>query len=729
MTRPRRRTVVALAAPVAATVFALGPLAAAVLPGTPAAAAAGSSAPIQLRLTSLEPVAPQPGDTLVLTGGMTNVSSAPISDLALSLEISPAVLARSDFDSYAAAPDGPLVGEQLATGPAPAQLTTLAPGASEHFSISLTLDLATRDRLGLLGQWQVNKLGIAVSGTTSVGTSTVGQLRTFLPWAPRDAIGPGSPTPVAWVWPLVDRPHRSAGGTWFDDSLAPEISAGGRLAGLLTAGSNAEDQSPLGHKPRTVNVPVTWAIDPMLVGDVASMASGYRVQGANNSTSAGSGTSAAKQWLASLKTAVTRTDASVLPLPYADPDLVAAARTGDFATTIGVATTTGQQLLQKDLGSLSLLSYGWPVDGLTNQRGISLMTATGDTAMVLSDTNLPILGGPPAATPSAHAIVTTDEGPVQALLSDSGIDADVTGGINNPDGSRLSLQNFLAETLMIQRQQPNQQRALVVAPERRWNPSPTYAASLLADTGKVPWIEPISLDAVLQNPITVVDRDPLTYPRPARRAELSPVYLGQVTAARKQVADFAAILPQGTPLVAGYNTALEQALSSAWRNKPRLGQAELTALRDTVTGEIGQVRITSAPNSHVTLTSHGGKVPVTVANHLDVPVSVIVHVVKNPRLTPRDNTLVRVIPAHQQVAIDLHASAKTSGVFPLIVQLLTPSGRALGSPVRLYVRSTVYGTITLVITGAATAALMVAVAIRLTRRAMAARRSTADAAT
>ena len=729
MTPLRRRPVVALAAPVVATLVALAPLAAALLPATAAAAAAGSSAPIQLRLTSLEPLAPQPGDTLVLTGDLTNVSSAPIADLALSLEISPAVVARSDFDAYAADPDGPLLGEQLATGPTPAQLTTLAAGASEHFSISLTLDTATRDRLGLLSGWQVNKLGIAVSGTTSLGTSTVGQLRTFLPWAPRNGIDRGSPTPVAWVWPLVDRPHRSASGTWFTDSLAPEISAGGRLAGLLNAASNAEDQSPLGHKPRTVNVPVTWAIDPMLVGDVASMAAGYRVRGANNTTSAGVGTSAAKQWLASLKTAVTRTDASVLPLPYADPDIVAVARTGGFATTIGVATTRGQQLLQKDLGTQSLLSYGWPVDGLTNQRGISLMTATGDTAMVLSDTNLPISGVAPAATPSAHAIITTDEGPVQALLSDSVLDADVTDGVGNPDGPRLSLQNFLAETLMIQRQAPSQPRDLVVAPDRRWDPTPTYAASLVADTGKVPWIEPVSLDSVLDSPITQVDRDPLTYPAQARRSELSPVYLELVASARKQVADFAAILPQGTPQIAGYNTALEQALSSAWRNKPRLGQDELDALRNTVTGETSQVRITSAPNSHVTLTSHGGKVPVTVANHLDVPVSVIVSVQKNQRLTLRDNKVVRVIPAHQQVAVDLHASAKTSGVFPLTIQLLTPNGQKLGSSVQLYVRSTVYGTITLVITGAATAALMVAVAIRLTRRAMAARHSTADAAT
>ena len=106
----------------------------------------------------------------------------------------------------------------------------------------------------------------------------MGELRTFLPWAPRDTVGNGVPTKVAWVWPLIDQPHRAASGVWFNDTLAPQIEPAGRLGGLLAAGSAAEDQSPLGHNPATTNVPITWAIDPMLVSDVSAMTDGYRVQ-------------------------------------------------------------------------------------------------------------------------------------------------------------------------------------------------------------------------------------------------------------------------------------------------------------------------------------------------------------------------------------------------------------------------------------------------------------------
>jgi uncharacterized protein DUF6049 len=533
----------------------------------------------------------------------------------------------------------------------------------------------------------------------------------------------------------TDRPTASKpDGTWFNDALAPELSTSGRLTGLLNAGSTAEDQSPLGHNAHTSNVPVTWAIDPMLISDAESMAAGYRVQGATSTTTtAGTGTAAAKQWLSDLRTAVTRSDASVIPLPYADPDVVAAARAGDFATTIGLATTTGSQLVQKDLPGVSILQYGWPADGLADQRTIDLLRATGDRTFVLSDTVAPPVGGPPPETPSAHNVLTTDEGPVSTLLSDSVLDADVESGINSPQGTRLALQRFLAETLMIQAERPSDQRDVVVAPDARWNPTPVYAAALLSDTGRVPWIQPISLAAVQDSPpYTAVERQRLSYPASARRDELSQDYLAQVSALRTEVSAFSAILPQGSPQIASYTTAEEQALSSGWRGEQRLAKAQVAALSESVRGLMNQVRISSLDNSYVTLTSHNGKVPVTISNGLDTAVTVVVHVAPNQRVTLSNGGRVTVnIPAHQQTAVEIHAAAKTSGVFPLSVRLFTPGGRGLpyGDAVTLYVRSTEYGTITLVITGAATAALLVAVAIRLTRRAMAAKRTTAVADT
>jgi hypothetical protein len=61
-------------------------------------------------------------------------------------------------------------------------------------------------------------------------------------------------------------------------------------------------------------------------------------------------------------------------------------------------------------------------------------------------------------------------------------------------------------------------------------------------------------------------------------------------------------------------------------------------------------------------------------------------------------------------------------VFGLTVQLTTKSGRPYGAPVPLRIRSTAYGTTALLITGGATAVLLLTVIVRLIRRARAARR-------
>ena len=77
------------------------------------------------------------------------------------------------------------------------------------------------------------------------------------------------------------------------------------------------------------------------------MTAGYQVQ-TRNWHEAGRRHAVAKEWLPGLQAAVTRADASVISLPYADPDLVAGVRFG-FATAMGVASATGLAAAQSGL--------------------------------------------------------------------------------------------------------------------------------------------------------------------------------------------------------------------------------------------------------------------------------------------------------------------------------------------------------------------------------------------
>ncbi|HTR69146.1 MAG TPA: DUF6049 family protein [Mycobacteriales bacterium] len=696
--------------------------------------AASTDTPVQVTLTSLRPIAPQPGDTLVVHGTVQNVSGGAVSNLEVALELGDQVGSRGEFDTYADNPSATLAGISGYTTIAATAVAGLAPRSTEPFTLTVPVD-----NLGLPSyRWQVNYLDIAVTGSTVVGTQTVGSLRTFLPWAPRTAVGTGNPVPVAWVWPLVDRPHRGTTATWLDDDLAPELDSGGRLAGLVAAGEAAATQRA-GRHSTTSDVPVTWALDPMLIGDVRTMAAGpYQVAAPStgtattSGTSVGTGTTDAQNWLAALRSTLATRGARVLPLPYADPDVNAAVRAG-YSTEIGLASTNGKSILNQVLGASDPsvrhpVAVGWPPGGFATQRAIDVLSATGDRKFLLSDTALPYRDGQPSATPSALTPFTTDDLSAKALLTDSRLDDVINDGAIHPADQELDTERYLAETLMIQNELPGRARGLVLAPGRHWTPSPGYAANLLADAGRVPWIEPVRLDQIHADP--VADRParlPLTYPRGARRTELSAAYLNSLDALHTQVSAFAAILPPNDPTIASYTTAEQEALSAAWRSKPGLAAQRLHALTNQLQQQMNGVRITTPGGSYVTLTSHGGKVPVTIANNLDTAVRVTVKLVANQRLSNAQGGEVdnQLIQPHQVVNVDVHAEAKTSGVFPLKVQLYTPDRQhplKYGAPVQLNVRSTVYGTITLVITGAAAGLLLIAVVVRLSRRAIAARR-------
>ena len=233
------------------------PLAAATLPahatGLPSPTTTASpeslpATPVSVGLTSITPIAPQPGDTLTITGTATNVTADPISGLGVELLMGPTLGNRSSFDLFAAAPTGAVSGlTQVAAPLTPLADTTLDAGRSESFEISVPVN-----NLGLgTTSWQVHELGIQVSGTTTAGVGPVGQLRTFLPWAPRSARFGLDRLQLAWLWPVVDRPHRGVTPDWLDDQLAGALTTNGRLGRLVAAAASAETQGSTAQSHRT----------------------------------------------------------------------------------------------------------------------------------------------------------------------------------------------------------------------------------------------------------------------------------------------------------------------------------------------------------------------------------------------------------------------------------------------------------------------------------------------
>jgi hypothetical protein len=715
-----------------------------------------STLPLVISLTSMRPFAPQPGDTLALTGRITNVSVGPVTSLSLQLLESPTQIAtRGEFDTYAATPDGAPPTDAVAAASADVRVaeTTLAAGASEPFSIGVPVD-----DLSHPVAWQVYELALVATGSSQLtavtGSSAVaGQLRTFLPWAPVPAGGgtSGFPMRVALVWPLVDRPHRGAADGWVDDTLAGSFAAGGRLHDLVAAGLAAEEQhrrppKPVRHtktgrhqpKPKPPpppqaplrRVPLTWAIDPMLVEDATRMAAGYDV-GPAGDQHPGAGQDAAKAWLADLRSAVS--EGSVLALPYADPDVTAEVH-GNLEQEAQVATTEGETLLASALGRTPL-AYSWPPDGFTDQRTVDALFAAGVTTFVLDSASLaPVV--PPNFTPTAHTTHPSRDGDVDVLLTDNTLDGAVDAAAANHSLGAAAVQRVLSELLMIQAERPYEppQRTVVIAPSRRWAPSASMARTLAAGAGRVPWIQPIPLTEVAAAQPDPMQRGDLALTPDERARLLSPTYLEGVSAITSRIDDLAAVLPPGDPIARHLDDAKLRLLSSAWRDVPLLADEARSRLLTVVNDTIGQVAIASKSKSTVTLTSNSGTVPITVSNNLDSPVKVTVQVDSVNQLVRTSEPVTETIPPHRSVPVDIHATVNGSGVFPMNVQLYTPSTGPtphhqplLSHPVLIYLKSTAYGVTALIITGGASAVLFVTVVFRLVRRAASGRRRRAGA--
>jgi hypothetical protein len=442
------------------------------------------------------------------------------------------------------------------------------------------------------------------------------------------------------------------------------------------------------------------------------MSAGYRV-----GSGQGTGTAVAKTWLAGLRAATN--GAEVIALPYADPDIVAADRS-HLEEQVQVALHTGESLLASEL-AVSPLAYSWPPNGLLDQHTLDTLFNAQVTTVVVGQQSLPYAFDP-SVTPSAHTTVRARDGNLDALELDDQLDAAIATGVANPADERLAVQRYLGETLMIQAERPFTQRTVVVAPERRWTPGPTYAATLLDDTGRVPWIQPVTVgEAAQTEPSTGVTRLGLTYPNSARHAELTRDYLSGVRALQADADTFAAILAPGEAQAREFDDAVLRSLSSAWRGREGNAQSFRGTVADELNATKRKVRIASAPGSFVTLTSHTGTVPITVSNELDAPVRVAVQISSQHLQVSGGGRVAETIQPHRQVAIDVRATARTSGVFPLEVNLLTPNG-LMYDHTNLLVRSTAYGVVALLITGLATGILLLAVVIRLVRRARAARR-------
>jgi hypothetical protein len=626
------------------------------------------------------------GSKIEVKGTVENRSGAEISGLAVRFKYNGRPLtSRSQLAQYASSPPSQLTGSP---GDKPLQQASAVNG-KENFAVGYTTTAMGLRSFG------VYPIGVEVVGNGQV----LAGLTTFITFIPKGARI--TRTKVAWVMPLIDRMHRANDQTFLDDQLSADMTGTGRLNALVAAGERTK-------------TPITWAIDPALMDDARTMASGdYTVRPPKAKGSRMKKSAAAQAWIDRLKRTVAGD--GYFPTGYADPDTAALVRS-DMPSQVKAAyrnTLVADQVV----GKAPTRQMAWPVSGVAGQQSLDLLANTAklgpNGAFLLTSKEFQEEHGPQNATTA----VKTAEGTKKVAIYDEQINEVINENSKAPGAAPLIEQRFLAETAMINAESPETPRTIVVAPSRHWNPSPSLAQNLLTYTAKAKWLQSVPLDQILN--AQPQERSFKGYLDGYQDLELGKLYLDEVKKIAKNARTFAGILD---PVANVYERAVLRTESASWRQQSRRAKQARDEVGNELKADMSKVHVQLTEAHRVSLAGGSGKIGITVANDLPREQKVKLQFVvtsQSPGLQVgelAEQNQVFELRGGDKRTIPVPLKVNGNGNFKMHVQLRTAQTDAdYGTGETVTVRSTRYGRVALLIIGGALAVIFVGVGARAMR--------------
>ncbi|WP_262060798.1 DUF6049 family protein [Streptomyces sp. STR69] len=659
---------------------------------TSARAASGSQT-VSVSVDTLTPGIPTDGDTLTVSGTVTNNGKQAVTDAHVGLRLGQALSTRSAIDSVAQRTDfvqgvdGSEIDDKYTQ-----KFSKLTPGVAEPFTLSVPVDKLD------LGDDGVYPLGVSLSGQTSAQPwdQVLGIQRTFLPWQPDDA---DTKTKTTYLWPLVSTVHMTAQTgsneqqtpVFLNDDLAKEIAPGGRLDQMLSLGKDLD---------------VTWVIDPDLLASVDAMTRSYKIQGDGDTTTTGTHQAVAKAWLAALQSAVAGKE--VVALPFADPDLASLAHNGTSVTGslshLKDATDVAATTVETVLHVTPTTDFAWPVSGAVDPSIIKVATSAGADKVIARSDSLQETGGLPY-TPSAARPIG---GGTTAVVADARLSTAFEGDLTKAGAATLAEQQFLAQSLALDLQ-TDKQRSVVVAPQRMPTASQAQAmAEALTTLQGSTWTESQDLAAAAKakpDPgATTKIPSSSRYPSSLRKQELPRSAFEEIATTQDKLDNFQVILSNESRVVTPFGRAMNREMSTSWRGMA--GEAE--NFRQSVLGYLDDLtdQVKLIDKSETKLSGRSATIPVTVQNNL---VQGVGHLIL--RLTSTNPTRLKIggeAYAEQRVTVNgghsqsikFTTTANANGKVGVVAQLYTEDGQQYGQAVRFDVKVTeVTATVMLVIGG------------------------------
>ncbi|MEJ8636101.1 DUF6049 family protein [Streptomyces sp. MS2.AVA.5] len=692
MTSPARRWLRRTASMIAGAPLVAGLLIGPAAPSAHADEDATGSNMVDVSIDTMTPTAPGPNDKITISGTVTNEGKQTVTDAEIGVRIGPQLEGRNAIDraadrtGFIDGADGSRVDAKFA-----AKLPKLVSGISREFSLTVPVSELNLDEDG------VYQLGVALEGRTpdEPFDQVRGIERTFLPWQPEAT---EKKTQFTYLWPLISSTHlTSETGSdeqqtpvFEDEALAKELAPEGRLGQLVSLGSE---------------LPVTWVIDPDLLATVDAMTRNYRVK-SGTTTVAGKNQAVAKQWLNAVEAAVQ--GRKVIALPFADPDLASLAHRGKNVSGslshLQPATVVAEKTVETIVHVKPSVDFAWPVDGAIDSSIVDVATSAGAHKVIARSDSL---RDDLAYTPTAARPIG---GGTTAVVADARLSKAFEGNMLDSGNSTLAVQKFLAQTLAVTRQDPDNQRSIVVAPQRR--PSASQAQSMaraIAALDGQRWTQPLDLVAAagVKPDANATTKVPATsrYPGQLREQELPVRAFEDIRTTQSGLDNFTVILTLEDRVAAPFGRSIDREMSTSWRGLPEEAQLYRDSVRSNLQVLTEQVKLIE--KSQVTLSGRSATIPVTVQNRLVQGIDGLVLRLSSDNATrlslDDDNAIaerpIKVEGGHSQ-SVKFDAAANANGPVKMTAQLYTEDGKPYGEKMQFTVKvSEITPTVMLVIAG------------------------------
>ncbi|MFC9328346.1 DUF6049 family protein [Kitasatospora sp. NPDC057015] len=650
--------------------------------------------PVVVTIDGVTPAVVSPGGAVTITGQVTNGGRSPLKSphAAVRAPLNHKPLnTRSDLAAVAGRND-PAGVDGVDLDSPQAALNELGPGQSQPFTLQVAAADLGLDREGAY------ELAVDVWGSTGDNQRNrpLGIARTFLAYnpTPTDA----QPTQVATLWPITHTPELVAQtlsdndqsiAVLRDDSLAADFAPGGRLYELVDIGAGLPG--------------LTWVVDPDLLDTAYAMTKPYKVQKPNTAgqsakdenTTQGTGTAAATAWLDKLRTAVAKPGNEVVSLPYADPDIASIAHNGadlgGIDTALLKAGTAGQVTAEGRLSVDVRGDVAWPYQGYLDQQIAATAQRGGDNLLLVNGASLPEADAL-KYTPGATRPIGNGQ---TAVVADHTVSALFQSDLNTPQSQSEAVQRYLAETFVITRQEPHNQRGLLVMPPRGLTVNTAKAlATALQGANGGQWTTPVTLDTVVQaaaDPKANGAVPPATeYPSEARASELSASALTETMGIQSRLDLLMRVLTLPQRVRGPFSAAMIRSVSTEWRTQAPAGDTYREGVRHYLTELSEAVRVPK--KGVITFAGDTGVLQVSVRNDLTQTVTNLKLVLTSSqpnRLKVGDPADI-VLGASRSVTMQFPAEAHNNGQATMTAQLWTtgPNPQPYGDPVTFNVMVT-----------------------------------------